>query len=343
MAVGKPSLIGMSTHELEELLESLGEPAFRGRQIAHWIYKSNAPSLSEMTNLPLVLRQRLGDLVSYHRARIVSESRSVDGTVKYLLEMADGEAVESVLLPYIERVSVCVSTQIGCAVGCIFCASGKGGFVRDLTAGEIVDQVLTLQKQSSRRISHVVYMGMGEPLLNYENVLKSIKLLNQEVGIAMRHITVSTVGITPNIERLAEEDLQLTLAVSLHAATDELRQQIIPIARRYPLRELVKVCKSYAEKTGRRITFEYLLIRGLNDAVSHAMQLARLLRGILCNVNLIPYNAIEGIPLDRPSQKALRAFRSVLESEGLAVTQRIERGHAVSAACGQLRRRIVAT
>jgi 23S rRNA (adenine2503-C2)-methyltransferase len=211
--------------------------------------------------------------------------------------------------------------------------------VRNLTAGEIVDEVLTLQQQSPRRVSHVVYMGMGEPLLNYDNVLKSIRLLNEEVGIAMRHITISTVGITPMIQKLAEEKLQLTLAVSLHAPNDSLRTQIIPLAAKYPLKGLMDACKRYSERTHRRITFEYLLIRGMNDSPAQAHDLAALLRGMLCNVNLIPFNAVEGLPFSRPSQAQVRTFRSILEKSGIDVTQRMERGHSVSAACGQLRRR----
>ncbi|MDH7482073.1 MAG: 23S rRNA (adenine(2503)-C(2))-methyltransferase RlmN [Armatimonadota bacterium] len=337
--IEKPHLLGMTSSELEELAESLGEPKFRGRQIAKWLYKHNATSLDEMTDLPLSLRERLKEAAVLYRARIVNRSVSRDGTTKLLLELEDGQTIESVLIPYEDRVSVCVSTQVGCVVRCIFCATGISGFARNLTAGEIVDEVLTCQKETPRRVSHVVYMGMGEPLLNHENVLKSIQILNKEVGISMRHITISTIGITPQIRRLAEEKLQLTLAVSLHAPDDMLRRQIIPFAARYPLQDLIEACKEYAETTGRRITFEYLLIRNINDSISHARKLANLLKGILCNVNLIPYNAVEGLELDRPSQARVRAFRSVLEESGITVTQRVERGHAISAACGQLRRR----
>ena len=216
---------------------------------------------------------------------------------------------------------------------------GFGSFERNLTAGEIVDEVLTCQEQTPRRISHVVYMGMGEPLLNYDEVVKSIRLLNDEVGIGMRHITISTVGITPRIERLAEEDLQLTLAISLHAPDDELRRRLIPISERYPLKALMRACKYYAEQTGRRITFEYLLIRDVNDSDAQAHELAHLVRGILANVNLIPYNAVEGLGMRRPTRERVRAFREVLVKEGVTVTQRMERGHTISAACGQLRRR----
>jgi 23S rRNA (adenine2503-C2)-methyltransferase len=253
--------------------------------------------------------------------------------------MEDGQRIESVLLPYEDRVSVCVSTQVGCPMACAFCATGISGLVRDLTAGEIVDEVLTLQHDSSRRISNVVYMGMGEPLLNYDNVVRSLHLLNDEVGIGMRHITISTVGVTPRIRKLADEKLQVTLAISLHAPNDELRRSIMPAAARYPLHELMQACREYTDRTHRRITFEYLLIHEVNDLPVHARQLAALLKGLLGNVNLIPYNAVEGLAFRRPPKARVQAFREILEEEGIAVTQRLERGHSISAACGQLRRR----
>jgi 23S rRNA (adenine2503-C2)-methyltransferase len=334
-------LLGMTTSELEQFVESLGQPRFRGRQIASWMYKRNAASIDEMTDLPAALRAALPDNAVFYRSRAARAGRSRDGTEKVLLELEDSQCIEAVLLPYEDRVSTCVSTQVGCAAGCVFCATGLSGFARNLTAGEIVDEVLTLQRDSVRRITHVVYMGMGEPLLNYDNVLKSIRVLNEEVGIAMRHITISTVGITPRIEKLASENLQLTLAVSLHAPNDEIRRKIIPMASHYPLKELMRACRSYAHATRRRITFEYMMIRGVNDAPELARQLATLLSGILCNVNLIPYNAVENLNLNRPSNSQINAFRSALEEAGIAVTQRVEKGHTVSAACGQLRRKEV--
>jgi len=332
-------LLGMSACELGTLAVSLGQPRFRGRQIAAWLYKRNAHGIDEMSDLPADFRSQVNEKTVLCRSGIVARSKSPDGATKSLLQLEDGRRIEAVLLPYEERVSACVSTQVGCAVGCTFCATAIGGLARNLTAGEIVDEVLTLQQETPRRISHIVYMGMGEPLLNYDHVLKSVRILNEEVGIAMRHITISTVGITPRIKQLAGEKLQLTLAVSLHAPTDSLRRRIIPIAERFPLKELMEACRQYAESTHRRTTFEYLLIRGLNDSLSLAHELAALLKGILCNVNLIPYNAIEDLPLSRPSQAHVRAFRSVIQRAGISVTQRVERGHAVSAACGQLRRR----
>ena len=332
-------LIGMTAAELELLAESFGQPKFRGRQISAWIYKHNVIEINEMTNLPMDFISQLKRDTLLYRSKVKASKAARDGTNKFLLELEDGETIEAVLLPYEERVSVCISSQVGCAAGCTFCATAMGGLKRNLTSGEIVDEVLTLQKASPRRISHVVYMGMGEPLLNYEHVLKSIRILNSEVGVAMRHITISTVGITPRIERLAKEKLQLTLAVSLHAPNDSLRCKIIPVAEKYPLKGLLSACKHYEESTKRRITFEYLLMQGVNDTLPLAHELADITKGIHCNVNLIPYNAVEGLPLSRPSQARVRAFRSVLEKAGVTVTQRVERGHAVSAACGQLRRR----
>lgn len=334
-----PHLLGMTARELEDLAETLGQPRFRGRQIAAWLYARNASSTDEMSDLPAEFRARLHDAAILYRSRAVDKSTSRDGASKLLLELEDGERIEAVLLPYEKRVSVCVSSQVGCALGCLFCATAMGGLVRNLTAGEIVDEVLTLQRESLRRISHVVYMGMGEPLLNYDQVLKSIRILNEEVGIAMRHFTISTVGITPRIEQLAVENLQITLAISLHASNDSVRRSLMPVAANYPLGGLIGACRDYASRTHRRVTFEYLLIRDMNDTPVHARELSSLLKGILCNVNLIPYNAVEDLELKRPTAARVRAFRAILEDCGVTVTQRAERGHAISAACGQLRRR----
>ncbi len=332
-------LLGMTMLELTALAESLGQPGYRGRQIADWIYKRNVSSIQEMANLPAAFRERLESSARLYRSRVAGSSKSADGTTKLLLELEDGQRIEAVLLPYEDRVSVCVSSQVGCAAACAFCATGMGGFCRNLKSGEILDEVLTLQREIPRRISHVVFMGMGEPLLNYDSVMAAVKILNGEMGIAMRHITISTVGITPGIERLAKEHLQLTLAVSLHAPSDSLRRELIPLARRYPLDKLISACRDYANTTGRRVTFEYILIQGVNDSPSHAAELALLLRGVLAAVNLIPYNAVPGLDFKRSSDAAVRKFRRVLEERGITVSQRAERGRSVSAACGQLRRR----
>lgn len=332
-------LFGLSREELGGLVESLGQPKFRAAQLADWIYRKSVRDFGQMTNLPASLREELARTCTLTRAEAVSEARSDDGAVKFLLRLGDGECVESVLLPYADRVSVCVSTQIGCSAGCTFCATADGGLVRNLTPGEIVDQVLVVQERSGMRVSHVVFMGMGEPLLNLPAVLKAVRLLNDEAGISMRRMTLSTVGITPAIRRLAQSRMQLTLAVSLHAPDEELRRRLIPVSSRFPLPELIQACRDYAQTTKRRITFEYLLLAGVNDTPAQAAALARLLKGIMCHVNLIPYNEVDGKLYRRPDRRAVQAFRAVLEKAGVEVTQRMERGHSAAAACGQLRAR----
>lgn len=329
-------LLGLNKKELEWIATSHGESAYRGRQMASWIYGKYARSMDEMSDIPAKLREVLKEKASIERLNVEKIEKDTEGTAKYLLRLSDSNLIESVLIPYANRVSVCVSTQVGCPVGCVFCATGGCGFTRNLTSGEIVDEVLTLQSDSKRRISHVVYMGMGEPLLNYDETLKSIHLLNEEAGISMRHITVSTVGITPRIDQLAGEKLQITLAVSLHAADDVTRERIIPTAVRHRLKGLMNTCRMYTDSTGRRITFEYMLIDGVNDSNSQAHELAGMLRGMLCAVNLIPYNEVEGLPYRRSSSQRIKAFRSILEDSGISVTKREERGHSLSAACGQL-------
>lgn len=358
-------LLGLDRAELTSLCEELGQPAFRGKQIADWLYSKDAHQISSMTNLPARLREKLADCSTLTRSEVIDQSKASDGTSKYLLGLGDGETIESVLLPYPggaiapasqsdaaaprpDRTSVCVSTQVGCPAGCLFCATAVTGFVRNLSAGEIVDQVLTLNAQMpqnskdnsiSRKVTHVVFMGMGEPLLNFDNVVKALRLLNDEVGIGMRRMTVSTAGIPAAIRRLQELDLQITLAVSLHAPEDALRNQLIPLSKNYPLAELLKICREYADFTKRRVTFEYLLLSGVNDKPEHAEALAKLLRHTLCNVNLIPFNEVPGLPYKRPDRNAVQSFRAVLEDAGVEVTQRMERGHSISAACGQLKRR----
>lgn len=337
-------LFGLNKAELSSICEQLGQPAFRGKQIAEWLYKKSARDIGSMSNLPTAMREELARTATVTRSQVLRESKATDGTAKYLLELGDGETIESVLLPYADRVSVCVSTQVGCPAGCLFCATGACGFVRNLTAGEIVDQVLTLQsfdklRMQARRVTHVVFMGMGEPLLNFDNVVKALHLLNDEVGIGMRRMTISTIGIPAMIHKLQELDLQITLAISLHAPDDALRRQLIPVSVKYPLTELIGACREYAEFTKRRITFEYLLIAGVNDSPAQAVALSKLLHHTLCNVNLIPFNEVPGLAYKRPSREAIQAFRTVLEEVGVEVTQRMERGHSISAACGQLRRR----
>jgi len=331
-------LPGATREEILQVVRTLGQPDYRAQQIAEWVYRKGARLYDEMTNLPLSLRQALPELLPLRRLEVVRAQRSADGTVKYLFALADGERVEAVFLPYDDRTSVCISSQVGCAAGCRFCATAQMGFTRNLTAGEMVDEVLSIQQMSGQRISHVVYMGMGEPLWNLQEVIKSVLLLNREVGISQRHITVSTVGVVPAIYELAQHRLQITLAISLHAPSDDLRARIMPVGRKWKVQELIDAARHYTEVTGRKVTFEYLLLRGVNDEPHHAHALARLVKGLVCNVNLIPFNQVETPDgFTRPEPSRVARFRRVLEEAGITVTQRVEKGHDISAACGQLK------
>jgi 23S rRNA (adenine2503-C2)-methyltransferase len=349
------TLLGLNTEELCALVQELGEPAYRGKQLAEWIYQHGVRTFEEMNNLPSNLRMKLNKHYAVGCSDTIAIQRSCDGTIKLLLGLKPktkikkpktqtkykklGDTVETVGIPYADRFSCCLSTQVGCPVGCVFCATGMGGFTRNLTAGEIVDQVLAVQEAAgNRRIDHAVFMGMGEPLLNYEATVKAVRLLNEEMGIAMRHLTVSTVGFVPGIRRLAQEKLQVTLAVSLHAATDKLRRRLIP-GMKFSLAEIIAACKEYLKQTGRRVTFEYCLLDGVNDSLSEAQVLARLLQGMNCHVNLIPYNPVTGLDFCTKSRRSVKAFREVLENVGIQVTQRVQRGADISAACGQLKNR----
>ena len=335
------SLIGMTTEELQSVAVEVGQPAYRGKQLATWIYGRCASDFEQMTDVPKAMKERLAENYVVTPFSVVHRDTAPDGTMKYLLKMQDGQTIESVYLPYSERVSVCLSSQVGCAAGCTFCATAQGGLSRHLTAGEIVGQFLTLQGESERRISHAVYMGMGEPLWNYENTIKSLRLLGSEVGVSLRNLTVSTVGVVPGIRALSREDLPITLALSLHAPNDELRARLIPTARKWKLDEILDACEEYAEVTKRNLTFEYLMIGGLNDSPEHARELASLLRArkLPGNVNLIPFNYVmTSQGYTRPEPDAVQRFRLELEKHGRTATQRMTRGHAISAACGQLKR-----
>ncbi len=334
------TLFGLTSVELRGWAQSQGMPAFRGQQIADWLYRKGAESFAAMTNLPLDLRGRLSQSADLGHLPVVARAVSDDRTIKLLLARRDGEQVESVGLPYPDRVACCLSSQVGCPIGCTFCATGLSGFTGNLDAGEIVAQVLAVQRELGQRVSHVVFMGMGEPLLNYDAVLKSVRLLNEEVGVAMRHITVSTVGLVPQMRRLADERLQLTLAVSLHAPTNELRHELVPGTRGFTVEEIVNAAKLYATTTGRRVTFEYVLLRGVNDRPAEARALAKLLRDCYCHVNLIPFNPVDDTGFQAPTLRAVRHFRNLLEAAKITVTQRVQRGASADAACGQLRRRL---
>ncbi len=333
------SLVGLTSADIAGLPALTGCPGYRAKQVADWVYRRFAGSVAEMTNLPASLVAKLAESCTLFSSTIDHADVADDGTVKYLLRLADGEKVECVYLPYEARVSVCLSSQVGCPAGCTFCATAKGGLVRNMTSGEIVEQVLQIQReQSHRRISHAVFMGMGEPLFNVENVVSAIRILHAEIGLSARHITVSTVGVPPGIEMLAEQDLPLTLALSLHAPDDELRRSLIPTARKWSLAEILESCRMYRAKTGRDMTFEYLLLGGVNDSEEQAAALAVLLRGIPGNVNLIPFNYVETPEgFRRPEREQVAKFRQALEVRGRRTTQRMVRGRAISAACGQLR------
>ena len=342
---GNQALLGCSATELEGWAVAEGQPAFRGRQLHDWLYTKGARSFEAITVLPnswrLSLQQRgitIGRLLEVNRAV------AVDDTTKLLLATVDGETIESVGIPTQQRLTVCLSSQVGCPMACRFCASGKGGLQRSLATHEIVDQVLSLREAMDRRPSHVVFMGMGEPLLNIEAVLAAIRCLNIDLGIAQRRITVSTVGVPHTLPQLAELAMkrlgraQFTLAVSLHAPNQELRERLIPTACAYSFETLLQDCRHYLAVTGRRVTFEYILLGALNDQPQHAEELADRVRGFQSHVNLIAYNPIDDEGFQRPNPETIEAFRRVLEQRGVAVSLRASRGLDQNAACGQLRR-----
>ncbi len=340
--MGGVNLKDLTLPELEEFFSDLGEPPYRARQVADWIFKKGATAFSAMTNLPAGLRDRLDQVAGAGGVKIIKKQVSGRGdTAKYLIGLSDGQAVEAVLMAHSYGRSACVSTQVGCRMGCSLCASTLGGLTRNLSAGEIYDQVLAIQKDSGRRVSHVVLMGSGEPLDNYENTVKFLINVNAAYGlnIGFRHITLSTCGVEPRIRDLADLGFPLTLALSLHAPEDGLRDRIIPLNRKYPLAGLMEACRYYSSRTGRRITFEYALLAGMNDSPSQAGKLARLVRGIPCHVNLIPYNPVRERSFRRSPPGAVQRFREALEKAGVEVTVRRELGADIDAACGQLRRR----
>jgi 23S rRNA (adenine2503-C2)-methyltransferase len=330
------ALLGKSLAELTEWVQQQGQPAYRGKQLHQWIYERGARSLSEITVFPKQWRADLAETV-IGRSTIHFRSVAPDDTVKFLLRLSDGHIIEAVGIPTENRLTVCVSSQVGCPMACDFCATGKGGFIRNLETHEIVDQVLTVQEDFQRRVSNIVFMGMGEPLLNIDHVAAAVRCLNQDIGIGQRMITVSTVGIPGRIRRFAEYDFQVTLAVSLHASNQALREKLIPSAHPYPLEELLAECREYVQTTGRRVTFEYILLADLNDCPEHAEELAAHLRGFQSHVNLIPYNPIQEVDYKRPTEQRVQAFVANLKQRHIAVSVRYSRGLEADAACGQLR------
>lgn len=336
----------MERGELEQLLSASGEPSYRGTQVFQWLHRRRVSSFADMTNLPKELRIRLAewfriDPIVIRRKQV----DPVDGTRKYLFGLkADDESVETVLMKHHHGNSLCVSTQVGCRMGCRFCASTLDGRLRNLSAAEIVGQALAVQRdldQENERISHVVVMGMGEPLENYDATVKFLKIIHdpQGLGIGWRHLTVSTCGLVPQIHQLADEGLPVTLAVSLHAPNDHIRSRIMPVNVRYPLRELLDACRYYVRRTGRRISFEYIMLADVNDDAEHARELVSLVSGIKCHFNLIPFNPVPERPFRASTPERINKFAAVLQAAGVPTTVRRNLGRNIDAACGQLRRR----
>lgn len=330
--------------ELEELTESLiqlGQPKFRGKQIYSWLHEKRVDSFEQMSNLPASLRQQLEQRYYINRLSIIKKLVSkIDGTQKYLLRLKDNNCVEAVLMRYKYGNSICISTQVGCRMGCKFCASTLAGLARSLEPSEMLDEIYTVTKDSGERVSNVVLMGIGEPLDNYENVMRFLRILSSKEGynLSLRHLSLSTCGLVDRIYELAEQKLGLTLSISLHAPNDEIRNQTMPINKRYPVDELLRACRYYFDKTGRRISFEYALIEGVNDEIFHADELAARLRGMAAHVNLIPVNPVKERGFKRGSKQRIEAFQKELEAKGINATVRRELGADINAACGQLRR-----
>lgn len=331
-------------YDLEDLKQELiliGEKGFRAEQIFKWLYQEKVKSFDEMTNLSLELREKLKNNYTICNYNILKKLESSDGTKKYLFDILDGNIIESVLMEYHYGKSVCVSSQVGCKMGCKFCASTGIPFVRNLTAGEIVEQILAIEQDTGDKISNIVFMGIGEPLDNYDNVIKAIRILNNPkgLGIGARHISVSTSGLVPRIYDLAKENIQCTLSVSLHASNNEKRSSMMPVNNRYSVEELIKACKEYIAMTNKRISFEYALAKDNNDNMQDAKELANLLKGMLCHVNLIPINKIENGKFTKSSNENIIKFRDYLNDHGIVATIRRELGSDIEAACGQLRRK----
>lgn len=340
--LNKLSLLELSSAELKKLITGWGQPAYRAGQIETWLYKQHTTNVSHMSNLPKALRQQLAEECISDPLRLVVSLESTDGhTLKSLFALPDGREIEAVLMRYQKRQTLCISTQAGCAMECPFCATGQMGFMRNLTAGEIVAQVLYYARrlqQEDKHVTNIVFMGMGEPLANYAETWRAIRRLNDSEGfnLGARHMTVSTVGLVPAIGRMSKEPEQVGLAVSLHAPTDDLRNRIVPINRRYPLAMLMQAVRDYITTTHRRVTFEYALMDNLNDSDAQANQFAELVQGLLCHINLIPLNPTPGSPWSGSPDERVYAFRDRLQAAGISTTVRLRRGIDIAAGCGQL-------
>jgi 23S rRNA (adenine2503-C2)-methyltransferase len=346
LLVPKQSIKSLPLAELAQYLAAQGEPAYRAQQITDWLYQKRVETFAAMTDLPAAVRARLAANFSFTRPEVVRVLGSKDTTQKFLFRLADGNLIESVLIPaspalygeLSDRRTACISTQVGCAYGCKFCASGLDGFSRNLQPAEIVDQLLAVEAKSGQKIDNIVFMGMGEPLANLTNLLRAIRIINAPWGleIGARHITISTSGLAPQIRKLAAEPIQFRLAISLHGATDEVRSQIMPVNRKYNLATLLDACDYYVAKK-KRLMFEYILIAGINDTDEQAHELAKLAARLSAKINLIPYNTVEGLEWSRPSRNRQESFLRILRDHGAVATLRREKGHDIDAACGQLR------
>ena len=336
----KRCLSSLTLPQLTAVMQEMGQPAFRAKQIFHWLHQKLATDFSAMTDQPKTLLEKLGEGWYIAAPTIERRQEAKDGTVKYLLRMADGNCIETVLMRYNYGNTVCVSTQVGCRMGCRFCASTQAGRVRDLEAGEILSEIYTAQKDSAERVSHVVLMGIGEPLDNYDSVMDFLSIVSspEGVNIGMRNISLSTCGLVPGIERLAKEKLQLTLSVSLHAPNNAIRSGMMPVNDAYPLEKLMPAVRAYQETTGRRVSFEYSTVRGQNDSDARARERAKLIRGMGAHVNLIPINPVDGSPYSASDDNNVKRFQALLTQLGVNATVRRRLGSEISAACGQLRR-----
>ena len=339
----KENIKDYNLEQLKQKMLELGEKPYRAEQIFKWIFVENATTFDEMTNLSLELRNKLKEKFDLHIFKILQKQESKDGTKKYLFDVLDGNAIESVLMEYKHGKTICVSSQIGCKMGCKFCASTGVKFSRNLTSGEIVEQLLAIQRDQNIKISNLVFMGIGEPLDNYENVINAIQILNNQKGINMgaRHISISTSGLVPKIYDLADRNMQCTLSISLHSAVDEKRSEMMPVNKLYNIDELMKACRYYIEKTNKRISFEYALAKDNNDNLGDAKDLVKLLKGMLCHVNLIPINKIENGKYAKSTNENILKFRDYLNEKGIVATIRRELGSDIDAACGQLRKKEV--
>lgn len=332
------NLKSLSRDEIRLFIQEIGLPSFRARQLIHWIYKKYATSIDEITEFSVPIKRLISEKAYISNLKLIDRQMSMDGTEKYLFRLDDGEMIESVLIPDRDRLTLCISSQVGCAMGCKFCLTGMIGLKRNLMAFEIVDQVISVSRIiQSRRLTNVVLMGMGEPLANFDEVVEALWRMTELMGISRRRITLSTSGIVPAIKKLPEKAPHVNLAISLNATTDSVRDEIMPINRVYPLKMLLDACRAYPLEPRRRITFEYILLNGVNDSIEDARRLIRLLKGIRCKVNIIPFNPYEGALFRSPTQEKILSFQKVLIDSGLTAIIRKSKGQDIKAACGQLR------